>query len=142
MQGSFAETPCQPYAASDPMTKIDDPQLARLRRTIFPALTLAALLISISTEAQLSSNLQAMIDRISSGEFGADSRGGGGRRGAGGGPERHWVDGGLGRYDTATGERKVVITANELTPPKLEKPLTPADMSLSDSKRLLFAMNP
>lgn len=50
-----------------------------------------------------------------------------------GGGERRWIDGGSAystvergepvRYGAATGERKVLMSAKELTPPKLERAL-------------------
>src|SRR5512135_563306 len=87
--------------------------------------------------AQLSKNMQEMLTRIGAGEFGA----GGGRTA---GSSGRWVDGGqayvatertsdgateLVRYDTATGQRQVVMTATQLTPPQLGKPLQVADYS-------------
>jgi dipeptidyl-peptidase-4 len=97
--------------------------------------------------------MQAMIRRVNSGEFGGAFRGGGGRgaRGGGGG-QRHWVDDGRGytttergdivRYDTSTGQRRVLMSAKELTPPKLERALTPLDSSSTNRSRMLFATNP
>jgi hypothetical protein len=117
-------------------------------------LLLIVLFASFRSDAQLSSNLQAMTRRINSGDFSGDSRGaagGGGRRGTRGGGERRWVDGGRGytmmergdlvRYDTATGQREVLMSAKELTPPKLDRALTPNE-SRSDGKHMLFATNP
>jgi dipeptidyl-peptidase-4 len=115
---------------------------------------LIALLRPVPIEAQLSSNMQSMIRRINSGEFGGvgvGSRGGGARGGRGGG-QRQWIDGGRGytttergdlvRYDTATGERQVLMSAKELTPPGLERPLTPGESMSSNTNRMLFATNP
>jgi dipeptidyl-peptidase-4 len=128
-------------------------QIARLRKAIIPTLTLLSLLISFSSEAQLSSNLQSMIERINSGEFsgGNETRGGGGRRGVRGG-ERRWVEGGAGytaiersdlvRYDTATGKREVLMTAKELTPPKFDRALSPIESGSTNINRMLFATNP
>ena len=73
-----------------------------------------------------------MIHRIDSGEFsgGNETRGGAGRRGGRIAGERRWLDGGSGystiergelvRYDAATGKREVLMSAKQLTPPKLE----------------------
>jgi dipeptidyl-peptidase-4 len=128
--------------------------IARLRKAIFPALTLAGLLTSFSIEAQLSSNVESMIRRINSGEFsgGSDVRSGRGGRGARGGSERRWLEGGRGystmergelvRYDTATGKREVLMSAKEMTPPKLERALSPGESGSTDSKHMLFATNP
>src|SRR3974390_2361823 len=99
------------------MSKRDRIRIVPLRRTFFGALALLGLAVSIPVHAQLSSNVQNMIHRINSGEFGGDMRGGRGARGARGGGPRLWVDGGRGytsieggdlvRYDTATGAREV-----------------------------------
>jgi dipeptidyl-peptidase-4 len=118
--------------------------------SVIPALILS-LLLSFSAKAQLSTNMQDMIRRIDSGEFsGNDS--GGGRRGARGGGERHWIDGGraystiergdLVRYDTATGERTVLMSAKELTPPKSERALRPEQSGSTNENLMLFAANP
>src|SRR5262249_52366875 len=45
-------------------------------------------------------------------------------------------------YDTATGKREVLMSAKELTPPKLEWALSPAESSSSSSNQMLFATNP
>jgi dipeptidyl-peptidase-4 len=128
--------------------------IAPIRTAILPALTLLGLLISFSIEAQLSSNLQSMIHRIDSGEFsgGGEPRGGAGRRGGRIAGERRWLDGGSGystiergelvRYDTATGKREVLMSAKQLTPPKLERPLSPVESGSTNSNQLLFATNP
>src|SRR5215472_8702212 len=91
--------------------------------SVIPALMLT-LLLSFSAQGQLSTNMQDMIHRIDSGEFSGNDFGGG-RRGARGGGERHWIDGGraystiehgdLVRYDTTAGERTVLMFARELT---------------------------
>jgi dipeptidyl-peptidase-4 len=121
---------------------------------MFPGLALLSLLISFSVQAQLSSNLQSMIRRINSGEFsgGSDNRGGAGRRGERIGGERRWVDGGSGysimergelvRYDTVTGKREVLMSAKELTPPKLERALSPIESGSTNATQMLFASNP
>ena len=108
---------------------------APIRKVNLLALTLLSFLTAFSIEAQISSNLDAMLHRINSGEFsgGSDTRGGGGRRGGRIGGERHWLDGGnaysmiergeLVRYDTATGKHEVLMSAKELTPPKFERAL-------------------
>src|SRR5437899_336268 len=110
--------------------------IASIRKAILSALAVLRLLTASSTEAQLSSNMQSMIRRIDSGEFsgGGDTRGGGGgRRGARVGGERRWLEGGRGysmiergelvRYDTASGKRELLMSAKQLTPPKLERAL-------------------
>ena len=125
--------------------------IQRFRRpAIIASLFLAGLLCSIPAAAQLSRKMQDMLLRINSGEFGAA-----GRRGAGVGGQ--WVDGGKGytnternpqggtdivRYETATGKREVLMTAAQLTPPQLGKPLQfGMYTSSADGKRLLFATN-
>ena len=134
------------------MRNTEELRLAQLAMFFAPALALAVLLVTIPAYAQISSNLQSMMGRINSGEFGADPRGGGGPRGARGGRQRRWVDGGRGytateggalvRYDTASGTREILMTARELTPPKLGQALSPTELGFSDSKRLLFATKP
>lgn len=112
------------------------------------------LLWTLPAAGQLSHNMQEWLTRLNSGEFsGAGGGAGGGRRGGGGGPGR-WVDGGTGytaiergasivRYDTATGRRETVLSAEQLTPPALGRPLGFADYAESaDGKHLLFATNP
>jgi len=136
-----------------------------MRNQIFPRTALTALLLLaglLPAPAQLSTNMQAWMRRLNSGEFSGGPRGaGGGRRaagrGAGGG---EWVDGGAGytavergasggselaRYDTATGERKILMamTAEQLTPPGLTSPLSFNERAASaDGRRLLFATKP
>ena len=110
---------------------------------------LAGLVGPASLEAQLSSNMQTMIRRINAGEFGGDVRGS--VRGARAGVQRRWDDGGNGyttiergdlvRYDSATGERVLLMTAKQLTPPGLERALQP-DETFSRSNAMLFATNP
>jgi dipeptidyl-peptidase-4 len=113
------------------------------------ALILGYLICAPPAAAQLSQNMQDMLRRISSGEFG------GGGRGAGSGGR--WVEDGQGyttteqnpnggveivRYDTATGARDVLMTTAQLTPPQLGKPLQSSDSASSaDGKRMLFATN-
>jgi dipeptidyl-peptidase-4 len=113
-------------------------------------LVLAVLLCAVPVASQLSQNMQDILRRINSGEFGAV-----GRRAPGAGVR--WVDGGQGytsternpkggsdivRYDTATGKRDVLMTADELTPPQLGKPLEFSTYASSaDGKRMLFAIN-
>jgi dipeptidyl-peptidase-4 len=128
--------------------------IAPIRKVILPAMTLLSLLSSFSIEAQLSSNLQSMIHRIDSGEFsgGGEARGGAGRRGARAGGERRWIDGGRGystlergelvHYETATGKREVLMSAKQLTPPKLERPLSPVESGSTNANQMLFATNP
>jgi dipeptidyl-peptidase 4 len=125
--------------------------VAPLRKTILFALTFVSLLVSIPTHAQLSSNMQSMIRRIDSGEFGGGYSGGG-RRGARGGADRRWIDGGssytmiergdLLRYDTATGDCEILMSAKELTPPKGERALMPIESGSTNSNRMVFATNP
>lgn len=118
-------------------------------------LTTLILLGAISAPAQLSQNMQDWMRRLDSGEFtgGAGGRGGrgGGRGGAGGGGR--WAEGGksytavergeIVRYDTATGNREVLMTAAQLTPPALGRPLQPGEYSsTADGQTMLFATNP
>ena len=108
----------------------------------------ALLLGAAPAAAQLPANVQDILRRIhTTQEFGAGGRG----PGAGG----RWVDGGAGyaaaertadgatelvRYDTATGRRDVLLTAAQLTPPSLGKPLQFSDYAVSaGGRRLLFA---
>jgi dipeptidyl-peptidase-4 len=87
-----------------------------------------------------------MLKRIfDSNEFAAAGRGGGGRRGGGGGGMR-WSEGGrswdalengeIVRYDTATGERRVLVGSAELKPAITDYAWAP------DGKKLLVAVNP
>ena len=108
------------------------------------------MLSPIVGHAEVSTNLQAWMKRISSGEFGAGRGGGSGRATARGG-SGEWVDGGRGytriergalvRYDTASGDREVLMSEEQLTPPGQERPLRPGQSS-ADGKRILFATNP
>jgi len=65
----------------------------RSRQTVVIAIILSALIAPMVTEAEVSTNLQAWMKRISAGEFGA-GRGGGGGRGSARGGTGKWVDGG------------------------------------------------
>jgi dipeptidyl-peptidase-4 len=112
------------------------------------------LVCSLPLPAQLSQNMQDWMQRLNTSEFSGGGRGGrGGGRGAGG----RWIEGGKGytatergdsgsqivRYDTASGDRTVLMTAADLTPPALGKPLTFGDYTASaDGKHMLFATNP
>ena len=114
------------------------------------ALVTGGLLAAAPAWAQLSPNMQEMLRRIHTTQEFA-----GGGRGAGAGGR--WVDGGRGytvterapaggseivRYDTATGRRDVLMTAAQLTPPQLGKPLQFSDYAASaDGGRMLFATN-
>jgi dipeptidyl-peptidase-4 len=116
-------------------------------RTIVILLAIGAALAAPAS-AQLSQNVQDMLRRIGAGEFGAGRAPGGGGR---------WVEGGRGytavernpaggadlvRYDTATGERTVLMSAAQLTPPQLGKPLQFSDYAASaDGRRVIFASN-
>jgi dipeptidyl-peptidase-4 len=130
---------------------IGAPRIARPESYIFSALMLLGLLLPPPVNAQLSTNMQDMIRRIDSGEFSGNGFGGG-RRGASGGGERRWIEGGraystvergdLVRYDTATGDRTVVTTAKELTPPKSERALRPEQSASTNGNLVLFAANP
>ncbi|HEX5221174.1 MAG TPA: DPP IV N-terminal domain-containing protein, partial [Verrucomicrobiae bacterium] len=120
------------------------------RHPAITAIILAALIGPMACEGEVSTNLQAWMKRISSGEFGA-GRGGGGGRGSARGGTGEWVDGGraytriergaLVRYDTASGDREVLMSEEQLTPPGLERALRPGEAS-ADGKRILFATNP
>jgi len=46
------------------------------------------------------------------------------------------------RYDTATGKREVFMSAKQLTPPKLERPLSPVESGSTNANQMLFATNP
>ncbi len=137
------------------MNRSDRRQIMPIRKVTFPTVALLGLMVSLAAplRAQLSSNMQAMIRRIDSGEFGGEARGGTrGGRGARGGGQRRWIDGGRGyvmtergdvvRYETATGKREVLFPGKALTPPGLERALTPGESTFSNSNRLLFAANP
>jgi dipeptidyl-peptidase-4 len=118
------------------------------RRCVLVCVVLAALAVAAPAAAQLSAHVQDVLRRIhTTQEFG------GGGRGAGAGGR--WVEGGAGyaaaertpdgatelvRYDTATGRRDVLMTAAQLTPPSLGKPLQFSDYAISaDGRRLLVA---
>ena len=123
----------------------------RSGRIAFSALTLLSLLLPFSVTAQLSTNMLDMIHRIDSGEFSGNEFGGGRARGARGG-ERRWIEGGraystiergdLVRYDTASGDRTILMSAKELTPPKLERALRPEESGSTNESLMLFAANP
>jgi dipeptidyl-peptidase-4 len=121
------------------------PALRRLHGAVAVLLSLVA---AAPSAAQLSANTRDIMRRIhTTQEFG------GGGRGAGAGGR--WVDGGAGytaaerakdggtelvRYDSATGRRDVILTAAQLTPPALGKPLQIGDYAMSaDGRRMLFA---
>jgi dipeptidyl-peptidase-4 len=120
------------------------------RRSRLTGALVAVLISTAPAAAQLSANVQDTLRRIhTTQEFGA------GGRGAGAG--RRWVDGGAGysaaeratdggtelvRHDTATGRRDVLLSAAQLSPPSLGKPLQFSDYAVSgDGRRLLFATN-
>jgi len=124
-----------------------------MRHRQFRATTTVIILMLVSAipaSAQLSQNMQNMLKRINSPEFSAGGRGG--RGGA------RWIDGGRGytsternpkggidivRYDTASGKREVLMTSEQLTPPRLGKPLQFTEYSASvDGNHMLFATNP
>jgi len=132
-----------------------------MRTKSFGPSVLALLLLLISllpAPAQISTNMQDWMRRLNSNEFSGamNSRSGGGR---GGGREPRgelWVDGGAGctavesgtngnelvRYDTATGERKIVLTMTyaQLTPRGLTNPLPFSGRAASaDGKHILFS---
>lgn len=124
-------------------------RLTRGTLEVIPLL-MAVNLLAAPAWAQLSQNMQDMLRRIhTTQEFS------GGGRGAGAGGR--WVEGGRGytateraaeggteivRYETATGRRDVLMTAVQLTPPQLGKPLQFSDYAVSaDGTRLLFATN-
>ena len=97
--------------------------------------------------AQVTPRLQEWMQRLATTEFSV-ARGGGGR----------WVDGGAGylvmepdaagageivRYDTAGGQRAVWMSASQLTPLDLGRPLVVADYEPSASgTKIIFASNP
>jgi dipeptidyl-peptidase-4 len=121
-----------------------------MKRSSLPLLVFVS---SVAVAAEPSERLQTMLQRIfNSGEFAGGGRGGGGRRGGGGGGMR-WSDGGrtwdtienreIVRYDTATGNREVLVGASELTPKETGQPLAITDYSWSaDGKKLMVAANP
>ena len=119
-----------------------------VNRRLVAAAVVVLVLCTAPAAAQLPANMQDILRRIhTTQEFGAAGRG----AGAGG----RWVDGGAGyaavertpdgaaelvRYDTATGRRDVLMTAAQLTPPALGKPIQVADYAVSaDGRRMLFA---
>ena len=115
------------------------------------AIYLWVVLATISTQAQLSTNMQNWMERLNSPEFRGEGFGGGGRRGGGGGGGRWTSDGraytavergDIVRYDPATENREVVMTAKDLTPPGSERPLANESGATADGKHLLFATNP
>ena len=116
---------------------------------ILAVLVVFGLLGAAPAQAQLSPNMQDMMKRIAAGEFG------GGRRAPGAGGR--WADGGRGyvalerasaggneivRYETATGKRAVLMTAAQLTPPQVGKPLPFGEpASTADGRVMLFSTN-
>ncbi len=130
------------------------PTLKRL--LILTSLLAAGLSWSFTVSAQLSTNMQEALRRMyMPGPRDAGARGG--RAGMRGGSGR-WVEGGrayqtternpaggsdLVRYDTATGRREVVLSAEQLTPPQLGRPLPLSDYAFStDGQHLLVGTNP
>jgi dipeptidyl-peptidase-4 len=123
---------------------------SRTVATSFALVLTLVLLGAAPAQAQLSPNMQDMMKRLAAGDFG------GGRRGPGAGGR--WVDGGQGyvamerspdggseivRYETATGKRTVLMTAAQLTPPQIGKPLSFGEpASTADGKVMLFSTNP
>ena len=123
-----------------------------MKSLVVLALALSPLLNPPPAGAQLSQNMLTALTNYTGG-----GGGGGGRRAGRGGAGR-WVDNGAGylaverntngvseivRYDTATGERKVWMSAAQLTPPQLGKPLQFAEYTVSaDGRHLIFAANP
>jgi dipeptidyl-peptidase-4 len=120
--------------------------------TLLPVL----LLWSTPASGQLSRNMQDWLARLNSGEFAGGGGGRGGGRGGAGAPGR-WMDGGRGytaiergaggtsivRYDTATGRRETLLSAEQLTPPALGRPLQFGAYEVSaDGSHMLFATNP
>ena len=113
------------------------------------ALTGLLLLLGLlPASAQLSTNMQAWVRRVYSGEFSGNPRAA---------ETGEWVDGGAGytvierngselaRYDTATGERKILLTmtAAQLTPPGARSPLRMDQRDASaDGNHILFSTQP
>jgi dipeptidyl-peptidase-4 len=121
---------------------------SKMRRTVPVVALLLTVLLASPALAQLSAATRDILRRIhTTQEFGAGGRGAwaGGR----------WTDGGAGytaaerapgggteliHYDTATGRRDVLMTAAQLTPPALGKPIQFSDYAMSaDNRRLLVA---
>jgi dipeptidyl-peptidase-4 len=120
-------------------------------------LSFLAIVTATQSHAQLSTNLQEWMRRINSAEFRGDGapqgRGRGARAGAG-----QWVQGGDGytstaraagggnnviRTDTATGQTSIWLSAEQMIPPQLGKPLESRDYSsAADGKVMMFAINP
>jgi len=97
--------------------------------------------------AQLSSNMLSVIERNNAaGNFG------GGRGGGRGGGARQWVDGGDGytmnargdivRYDTASGDHQLWMSAKDLTPLSSNRALQPIESGSTNKNLLLFSTNP
>lgn len=120
------------------------------------ALFLIQVLCTGTAEAQISDRMQQALREI----FGAQNGPAQGRaRGRGAGGER-WIEGGqaylalesapetpgvreIVQYDTATGQRHVLFSAQQLTPPGAQKPLSISDFGLSaDGEKLLVFTNP
>src|SRR5262249_50678261 len=110
------------------------------------------LFASLPAAAQLSQNMQDWMTRLNSGDFAGGAPARAGRPGRGGGGTR-WVDGGKGysttergeivRYDAATGQRSVLMSAAQLTPPTLGHAIQPTEHSATaDGKHMLFGTNP
>jgi len=116
-------------------------------KPLIAAVIAAGSLSPVIGNAQLSSNMLAAIEHGSAG----GNFGGGGRGGRGGGA-RQWVDDGDGytmnargdvvRYDTASGDEKVLMSAKELTPPAANRALQPIESGSTNKNLLLFSTNP
>src|SRR5438067_10806148 len=101
------------------------------------------LFLSLPSTAQLSQNMQDWMRRLNSPEFSGRGGGRGGR--GGGGAGGRWVDAGKGytaveqgeivRYETASGQRAVLLTAAQLTPPAHGSPIQPGDYASSADGR-------
>ena len=117
------------------------------RRLLVTVAVIAVLTFAMPAAAQLSANMRDILRRIhTTQEFGTGGRG----AGAGG----RWVDGGAGytalertaegaleivRYDTAAGQRDVLMNVVQLTPAAVGTPLQFSDYAMSaDGRRIAY----
>jgi dipeptidyl-peptidase-4 len=118
--------------------------ILRHRVNPYQCVLICAILLSPLARAQTSANMQKSLQEI----FGGQGGRGGGRGGRGGGGRR--TDGGKGylatergeivRYDTVTGQKKVLLSAAQLTPKQTGKPLTPGEYVWSEDGNKLMVM--
>lgn len=98
-------------------------------------------------EAQVTPRLEEWIKRLATPEF-APARGEAGRWIEGGAAYLVWEPNAAGdreivRVESSSGKREVWLSAAQMTPPELGRPLAAVDFTISDSgSKILFAANP